>query len=188
MAYATERMRARFSRLPFEPTHAIIALFAGRVSIGADGGDYSGNLERLRGACEVFGKTCPQNRFYPSANGYPLPAVQAARLAGLGIVGVNGLLNVPRYGTSVTIGAVLTDMPLPDGVELGDRDGYCPQCGECAKKCPTGALSYDGGVRRFEREKCLSHLRQKENIPLSRPGYYGCDVCQDVCQMNSTNS
>ncbi len=177
MAYATERMKSRFSRLPFAPTHAIVAVFAGRPYIGARGGDYSENEARLRLACDEFSGLHPEYLFYVSANAYPLPAVQAARLAGLGWIGLNGLLNVPGVGSSVTIGAVLTDLPMP----VGEESGYCAQCGLCVRSCPTAALTRENGVRRFEREKCLSHRRQKEGLPLSREGYYGCDICQDVC-------
>lgn len=177
IAYATDRMKNRFSRLPFTPTHAIVAVFAGRPNIGVRGGDYSENEARLRLACEELTELLPEYRLYISANAYPLPAVQAARLAGLGWVGLNGLLNVPGVGSSVTIGAVLTDLSIP----VGEESGYCSQCGLCVRSCPTAALTRENGVRRFEREKCLSHRRQKEGFPLSREGYYGCDICQDVC-------
>jgi len=182
MAYADQRLCARFSLLPFTPTHAVIAVFAGRPEICAKGGDYSGNKARLEKACNELRVIYPAYRFYVSANGYPLPAVQAARLAGLGGVGLNGLLHVPGFGSSVTIGALLTDIPF---LHAGAQDGgYCALCGECVKCCPVGAITYTNGVRSFSREKCLSHLRQKEDLPLQRPGYYGCDICQDVCPMN----
>ncbi len=177
MVYATDRMISRFSRLPFVPTHAIVAVFAGRPNIGVRGGDYSENEARLRLACEELAELHPEYRFTVSANAYPLPAVQAARLAGLGWIGLNGLLNVPGFGSSVTIGAVLTDLPMP----VGEESGYCGQCGLCVRSCPTTALTRENGVRRFEREKCLSHRRQKEGLPPSREGYYGCDICQDAC-------
>ena len=181
MVYATERMRRRFERLPFRATRAVVALFEGRVIIGPRGGDYSGNEEALRRDCERLRKEYPEYRFYASGNAWPLPAVQAARLAGLGRMCLNGLLFAPGLGFSLTIGAVLTDMPLQDGQD----GGICPRCGECVRLCPTGAVTYQNGARSFEREKCLSHLRQKEGLPLERPGYYGCDVCQDICPMNS---
>jgi epoxyqueuosine reductase QueG len=179
MPYATERMRQRMETLPFRPTHAIIALFEGRVGIGEKGGDYSVEEETLKNDCERLRNEFPGHRFHPSGNAWPLPAVQAARLAGLGVMGLNGLLFAPGLGFALTIGAVLTDMPLPDGKD----GGYCPLCGECVKKCPTQAITYAGGMRQFEREKCLSYLRQRADMPLEREGYYGCDICQDVCPM-----
>ena len=184
MAYATEQMKQRFATLPFQPTHAVAALFEGRVGIGPKGGDYSRNQDLLERDCERLSAEHPRHRFHASGNAWPLPAVQAARLAGLGIMGVNGLLWAPGLGTALSIGAVLTDMPLPDGELLKDN-GYCPRCGECVRRCPAGAITYDSGIRSFEREKCLSHRRQKEGLPLERPGYYGCDICQEVCPMNA---
>ncbi|MCL2003912.1 MAG: hypothetical protein FWG72_07915 [Oscillospiraceae bacterium] len=185
MPYASERMRQRLAEMPFMPTHAVVALFRGRPDIGRKGGDYTANDALLQRDCERLRAAHPDSHFHPSGTAWPLPAVQAARLAGLGVVGLNGLLFAPGLGSALTIGAVLTDMPLADGPELGERDGYCPLCGECVKRCPTGALTYSGGVRRFERAKCLAYLRQKENAPPEREGYYGCDICQDVCPMNS---
>ncbi|MDR0325758.1 MAG: hypothetical protein LBI19_06680 [Oscillospiraceae bacterium] len=185
MAYATERMQKRLASMPFAPTHAVVALFVGRPDIGKRGGDYSKNQAVLGQDCERLRGEFPAYRFAESGNAWPLPAVQAARLAGLGVVGVNGLLFVPGLGSALTIGAVLTDMPLSDGVLLTEKGGYCPRCGECVKRCPAGALTYQNGARGFERAKCLAHRRQKEDWPLERPGYYGCDICQDVCPMNS---
>ena len=185
MVYAAERMRRRLETMPFAPSHAIVALFGGRPEIGGRGGDYSGNETVLRQDCTRLRETYPAYHFLGSGNAYPLPAVQAARLAGLGVIGVNGLLWTPGLGSALTIGAVLTDMPLSDGAVLGEGDGYCPRCGECVRRCPTGAVTYRDGVRAFERGKCLAHLRQKEGAPPARPGYYGCDICQDCCPMNS---
>jgi ferredoxin len=181
--FMTVNMRQKLEKSPFTPTHAVVALFAGRVEIGEKGGCYAANAELLEKDCERLRAEYPDFNFSASGNAWPLPAVQAARLAGLGIIGVNGLLFAPRLEFSLTIGAVLTDMPLSDRIELAADEGYCRLCGICAEKCPTGAITYSGGVRRFEREKCLSHLRQKEDIPLEREGYYGCDICQDFCPM-----
>jgi len=192
MPYATEKMRQRLENPPpkmgFTPTHAIIALFEGRVEIGESGGDYSQNGEVLRKDCERLRLEHPQYHFAESRNAWPLPAVQAARLAGLGVIGLNGLFFAPGIGSALTIGAVFTDAPLSDGVDFENEEmgGYCSPCMECVRRCPTGALTYQGGKRGFDPHKCLAYLRQKENAPLERDGYYGCDVCQDVCPLNSS--
>jgi epoxyqueuosine reductase QueG len=183
MPYATGLMREKLEGLPFVPTHAVMALFKGRPEIGDKGGDYSGCKAILQEDCERLRRMYPDHSFRPCGNAWPLPAVQAARLAGLGIVGLNGLLFAPGLGFALRIGAVLTDMPLGDGVPLEEGEGYCPLCGLCTEKCPAAAITYSGGVRTFGREKCLAHLRQREGAPLERPGYYGCDICQDVCPM-----
>jgi epoxyqueuosine reductase len=180
MPYATERMRQKFENLPFKPTHAVIALFSGRPEIGGRGGNYDIEKELLERDCKRLRAEYPDYKFYASGNAWPLPAVQAAKLAGLGAAGLNGLLFAPGLGFALKIGAVLTDMPLPDE---GKDGGHCPLCGECIRSCPTGAITYSGGLRTFERTKCLAHLRQREGAPLEREGYYGCDICQDCCPM-----
>jgi epoxyqueuosine reductase QueG len=178
MPYAAGRMREKLRDTPY--THAIIALFEGKVAIGQGGGDYSANKALLTKDCERLRAQYPDYQFRASSTAWPLPAVQAARLAGLGKMCLNGLLWAEGLGFALTIGAVFTDMPLPDGREDG---GICPMCMECVKKCPTQAITYNSGVRAFEREMCLSHQRQKCGVPLEREGYYGCDICQDCCPL-----
>jgi epoxyqueuosine reductase QueG len=191
MPYASEKMRQKLEALPqklaFKPTHAVVALFEGRVKIGASGGDYSQNKEILRKDCERLRLEHHGYSFAESGNAWPLPAVQAARLAGLGVIGLNGLLFAPGLGSNLSIGAVYTDAEClrtqcPFNGDEGT--GYCCLCGECVRRCPTGALTYQGGKRGFEPLKCLSYLRQKGGTASEREGYYGCDICQDVCPMN----
>jgi epoxyqueuosine reductase QueG len=202
-----EKLEALPQKLGFTPTHAVIALFEGRAEIGKSGGDYSQNGDMLRKDCEKLRLEHSEYHFAESRNAWPLPAVQSARLAGLGVVGLNGLLFAPGLGSSVSIGAVFTDMPLSNGISEGG--GYCVPCGECVRLCPTGALTYEegpggpsgdgisfhhraegagrldiSGKRGFNHLKCLAYLRQREGAALEREGYYGCDICQDVCPMN----
>jgi epoxyqueuosine reductase QueG len=179
--FMTDKMLSKLGRLPLEPTHAVMALFKGKVEIGPHGGNYESNDTALQKDCERLREEYPGYQFLPSKNAWPLPAVPAAMLAGLGITGLNGLLFAEGLGFALTIGAVLTDMPLSGGA--GSEESYCPLCGDCAQKCPAGALTYAGGVREFCKVKCLSYLRQTGDVPPEREGYYGCDICQDVCPM-----
>jgi len=190
--YASEKMRQKIEALPqklgFSPTHAIIALFKGRVWIGENGGDYSQNGEVLRSDCEILRGEYPAHNFAVSRNAWPLPAVQAARLAGLGVIGLNGLLFSPGLGSHLSIGAVFTDAPLADGTDFleGEGDGYCHKCGECVRQCPTSALTYVSSKREFNSLLCLAYRRQHGDAEPERGGYYGCDICQDCCPLNDS--
>lgn len=190
--YASEKMRQKIETLPqklgFAPTHAIIALFKGRVWIGENGGDYSQNGETLRSDCEILRREYPHHSFAVSRNAWPLPAVQAARLAGLGVIGLNGLLFSPGFGSHLSIGAVFTDAPLSDGADFleSDGDGYCPKCGECVRQCPTCALTYASGIRTFNPLRCLAYSRQHGGTQPTQDGYYGCDICQNCCPLNDS--
>lgn len=115
----------------------------------------------------------------------PIPEVYAAACSGLGVIGDNGLLITKRFGSYCFIGSIVTDLNIPPtgGEVLG-----CRHCGRCYEKCPSGALSREGFIRR----KCLSDISQRkgelteEEKALLRKGglVWGCDVCQEVCPMN----
>ncbi len=137
----------------------------------------------LRALAEDLAILWPGRAFEPFLDNSPLPEVYAAALCGLGVVGDNGLLIHPRYGSYVFIGAIVTDAPLPP---TGGAVAACPHCGACAAACPGGCLP--GG----ERDSCLSALSQKkgaltpeEEETLRRGGLvWGCDACQEACPLN----
>ena len=112
------------------------------------------------------------------------PAREAAIRAGMGIIGKNGLLITPEYGTRVVIILIATDIEhsAPDACNRGS----CLECGRCAKACPAGALDENGMshpercIRNFMMEGVVApeHLREKMGMKL-----IGCDICQRVCPM-----
>lgn len=55
--------------------------------------------------------------------------MEAAARAGLGVVGDNGLLIHPLYGSYVFIGELVTDLPLKG---VGQEPEGCLHCGRCA--------------------------------------------------------
>ncbi len=112
----------------------------------------------------------------------PIDERHAAALAGLGVLGENGLLLTREYGSYVFLGELLLDRPLPD---TGDGQVHrCEGCGACRRACPTGALSGEG--------ECLSALTQKkgelspEAVCLMKKtgSIWGCDLCQTACPHN----
>lgn len=192
--YETERMAARRTGLPFCATYAVVAAFPffsgdepGNMPLYARGLDYvQVNLARLEAVRERLSAILPDKSFYSSGNAYPLPAVQAARIAGVGKIGVHGLLIVPGYGSHVTIGAILTDLELEPGVQ----EEYCNQCGLCVEACPTGALRL-GESRTFVKERCRAWISEQKELTPEREALFkgseyalGCDICQRVCPEN----
>ncbi|MDR0248735.1 MAG: hypothetical protein LBI44_03620 [Oscillospiraceae bacterium] len=194
--YMTEKMAQRLRGMDIAPVSAIMAVFPyftgrqpGNVALYARGSDYvAANALRLRRAAESLPAALPGARVYVTGNAYPLPAVQAARLAGLGVVGMHGLLLTEEYGSFVTIGALLTDVRVTGG----KAGGYCEKCGECVRSCPTGALGEEGETRVFRKERCLSHITQmkapegwQRELLRGSDTTLGCDVCQLVCPRNA---
>lgn len=107
----------------------------------------------------------------------------AAR-AGVGILGLNGLLIVDGVGSKVFLAEILwTGTVTPDASRLAES---CMRCGACLKACPGQALSGDGTL---DARRCNSYLtiEYRGELPdgLKLPGrIYGCDICQDVCPYN----
>lgn len=116
----------------------------------------------------------------------PIPEVETAVRAGLGVRGKNGLLIVPEYGSWVFIGCIATDAPLmPTPPEGSVR---CIGCDACIRACPTGALTENG----VDAARCLSAVTQRggdltdsEKAAMRGVGtMWGCDRCQEVCPEN----
>ena len=160
----------------------------GNLSLYARGEDYHrALLRRLEPVCEGLRRLHPGHCFIPGTDSSPLDERQCARLAGVGIQGLNGLVIVEPYGSWVFLGTILTDLPLPSAEQ---PSGPCIQCGACVRACPGGALN----TSPFDEGRCLSALTQKkgaltkeEEARLSaHPLIWGCDICQRVCPYNKS--
>ena len=160
----------------------------GNLSLYARGEDYHRVLlRRLTPVCEYLGELYPAESFLAGADNSPLPEREAARLAGLGILGRHGLVIVPPYGSWVFLGTVLTSAVLP--LEEAEPAPLCENCGRCLSACPAGALGAEGAAE----GRCLSHLTQKkgalspeeEALVAAHPWVWGCDLCQRACPHNA---
>ena len=127
----------------------------------------------------------------------PYPAREAAVRAGMGIIGKNGLLITPSYGTRVVIILLATDLPLTqekkesdevifDKKTLSEEKKSCLECGRCKTACPMSAIETEGSnhpercLRNFMMEGIVvpEDAREKMGMRL-----IGCDICQRVCPM-----
>ena len=184
---------AGLRRLPAEPAAVIVSLFPyysgthpdANLSVYAIPEDYHTIVGAYLGrAAETLRAEFPGRIFTPFCDASPVPEVEAARLAGLGAVGDNGLLISPRYGSYVFIGEIVTDLAVEPSALPG---GGCLHCGGCARACPAGVI---GGHEK--KGRCLSAVTQKkgalsaeECARIRRMGrIWGCDVCQNVCPLN----
>lgn len=110
----------------------------------------------------------------------------AAR-AGIGFVGLNGLLIVDGIGSKVFLAEIIwTGSVTPDQSNLGRT---CEGCRRCIDACPGHALT---GDRTLDARRCHSYLTIEHRGPLPegltfRGRIYGCDICQDVCPHNQTS-
>lgn len=127
----------------------------------------------------------PNEQFEWFTDNSPIREVNAAWLAGLGVIGKNGLLINERFGSYVFIGEIVTTMELTPSQP---NQKECLGCMACLQACPNGALSSHG----VNLEVCRSHITQKkgeltpfEIEEIKKGGLvWGCDICNDVCPMN----
>lgn len=116
----------------------------------------------------------------------PYPAREAALRAGLGLIGHNGLLIHPRFGTRTVIILLATDALKGMDAELAEKRERCLGCMRCVKACPMGAIDEKGMshpercLRNFMMEGIVvpQEVRSKMGMKL-----LGCDNCQRVCPM-----
>ncbi|MCJ7734970.1 MAG: hypothetical protein MUP11_10520 [Anaerolineales bacterium] len=128
-----------------------------------------------------------RERGYGAHAGHPLNGLALypplAQMAGLGWMGLNGIIITPEYGPRVRLAAVFTSIQnLPDSGANQHRwvAEFCQTCKICHKKCPPGAfyetpIEYgDGRVTYVNNELCFPYF----NV------YHGCSVCVKVCPFN----
>lgn len=125
-------------------------------------------------------KEFPENRFAMFADHSPLDERTAAALAGLGIIGKNGLLITEDYSSYVFLGEIVTDGTLCASNSVPESVPTCHNCGACLAACPW---------KQGSCVSCLSQLTQKKGKltseeweQLARYGSaWGCDICQEAC-------
>lgn len=105
--------------------------------------------------------------------------------AGLGWIGKNTCLIIPRRGSFFFLGEIVLNRTLTYDLPVKNRCGTCTRCLEA---CPTGALET---ARFLNSSRCLSYLtiEHRGEIPEEQGArlgnrVYGCDTCQTVCPWN----
>ncbi len=136
--------------------------------------------EMLDGYCKILSEKYGGYSFVPFIDNSPIPEVLAGAVAGLGVMGKNGLLITKDYGSFVFVGEIVTDLD----VKTKNQYAECENCGLCEKICPVG----------LDKEKCLSALTQKkgeltkeeQKLIKQSECLWGCDICAEICPMNKS--
>lgn len=187
------------SVLPFARSALVTALEVGgppgNVARYARGEDYHAVVRReLKGvAGDLRAAAPPGTHFRACVDTAPLLERELAVRAGLGFIGKNTLLIVPRSGSHVVLGVLLTDVEMaPTGEEetaVAERPDPCGRCTACLEACPTGAFP---SPRFLDATRCIAYLTIEKRGPFVRweaaalgGRLFGCDTCQDVCPWNA---
>jgi NAD-dependent dihydropyrimidine dehydrogenase PreA subunit len=121
---------------------------------------------------------------YSAQAGHPLGGLTLypplAQAAGLGRLGMHGLLITPAYGPRVRLATLFTsieDLPDTGTHEHAWIDDFCRECGKCSRRCPPAAirsepLRFDSGrASCVDAERCLPYFVR----------HNGCSICIVVC-------
>ena len=117
----------------------------------------------------------------------PLAERAYAAQAGIGWIGKNtNLLTHTRSGSWVFLGAILSSAELPVTPPLRSS---CGSCRRCIDGCPTGAII---APQTIDANRCISYLTIEHPGALGSEAarsigawIFGCDVCQEVCPVNT---
>lgn len=124
---------------------------------------------------------------YGAHAGHPLMGMALypplAQMAGLGWMGLNGIIITPEHGPRVRLAAVFTsieNLPFSESNEHSWVAEYCESCKICIQKCPPKALYEspidhgNGRITYVDNDLCFPYFSD----------YYGCSVCVRVCPFN----
>lgn len=164
------------------------ACAAGNISIHARVADYHKVIiEKLNKIGETLKKEIPDFRYISYTDTGPLVDRYLAHNAGLGYRGLSSNFINDKYGSYVFIGYMINNYPfVPDE----PQNTICLRCKACMHNCPGGAINDNYGM---DPQRCLSYITQKK-CELSKEEtklmgmhsmIYGCDICQEVCPLNS---
>lgn len=124
---------------------------------------------------------------YAAQGGHPLNGVTLypliAQRAGLGQLGANGLLILPKFGPRHRLAAIYTsisNLPITATDEHTWVSAFCSWCRQCHRKCPGQAI-YDDPISR--QSGIISHVDVERCFPVFA-GQYGCSICIKVCPFN----
>jgi epoxyqueuosine reductase len=161
------------------PHHGIISRYAW-------GTDYHILFEeKIKQLCAWIVREVPDSQVIYSCDTGPLMDKIWAHRAGIGWIGKHSNLIIPKAGSWVFLGEILSNLELEYDSE---SKNYCGRCDRCLKACPTGAIVAPYLV---DARLCISYLTIELRGPIPRHlrsllgrRIFGCDDCQDACPWN----
>lgn len=143
-------------------------------------------VAKLNQVGEYIQKLQPGTKYIVQADNGPGCERLYALRAGVGWQGKNNFIIVPKVGSFVWLGLLITDLELPTDLPLANQ---CGDCQLCIQACPTQAYR---GANDYDYTRCMAYLltvkknlSTKQRLALSRHRLiYGCDFCQLACPHN----
>jgi epoxyqueuosine reductase len=161
----------------------------GRVSSYAWGDDYHEVIRhRLDALAEYIRALAPpgQEKSIVFVDTGRMVDRAVAQRSGLGWFGKNTCILTKGWGSWVFLSELVTSLDLEPDAPLGAN---CGQCEICLHACPTGAFV---APYTLDNRRCISYLtiELRGSIPVElRPlignHIFGCDICQQVCPVNT---
>lgn len=108
-----------------------------------------------------------------------------AAKSGIGFIGKNSLLIIPKKGSYFFIGELIINIDLDYDKPLNLS---CGSCSRCMDFCPTKAIVE---ACKIDSNRCISYQTIENKGEISthlvncmHNRLYGCDICQQVCPWN----
>lgn len=108
-----------------------------------------------------------------------------AAKSGLGFIGKNTLLIIPKKGSYLFLGEIILNKSLIYDKPLNLS---CGKCTRCIEACPTQAIEKP---YLLNSNQCISYQTIENKgeikvdvIPKLNNRIYGCDICQEICPWN----
>jgi epoxyqueuosine reductase len=167
------------------PLELLEARSQAAISVYARGSDYhdliKGKLKRI--AQWLVAKTASELKVFVDTA--PVMEKPLAEAAGLGWQGKHTNLVSRSHGSWLFLGALFTNLELPEDKA---EDDHCGSCRACLDACPTGAFP---APYKLDARRCISYLTIEHKGPIPRElrslignRIYGCDDCLAVCPWN----
>ncbi len=143
-------------------------------------------LDKIKKIAELVDQLYPGSRSYSAVDTAPIMERDHAERAGLGFIGKNTMLIMPRSGSLSFLGEILTTAEIS-----ADEQRAMPTCGSCTRcleTCPTHAFPAEYVL---DSTLCISYLTIEFRGIIPRElrakmgnHIFGCDDCQTCCPWN----